>query len=161
VPGPGDGACCASHKADKVYTLQDGILAEVTPAGGDLVRVSAADLDGTAWTLTEVAEGQPVREDTEITIRFEDGAIAGSAGCNTFASSYSLGEDNPFLITLEPVTATRMACDDPIMNQETAYLSALETVSIWGYRFGDLVLRYTADDGTPALLIFAPAGNGR
>ncbi|MEZ4769571.1 MAG: hypothetical protein R2844_14215 [Caldilineales bacterium] len=30
VPGPSDGACCASHKANKVYALQDGMLAEVT-----------------------------------------------------------------------------------------------------------------------------------
>ncbi|MEZ4769572.1 MAG: META domain-containing protein [Caldilineales bacterium] len=124
------------------------------------MKVSAADLDGTDWALTEVAEGQPVLENTEITIRFEDGAISGSAGCNTYTSVYSLSEDNPFLITLEPVTATRMACDDPVMDQETAYLSALQTVSIWGYRFGDLALLYTADDGTPALLIFA-AGQQR
>lgn len=157
VPGPGDGACCPSHKANEVYALQDGKLAEVTAAGGEPVRISAAALDGTAWTLIQLADGRPVKEGTEITIWFEEGAISGTAGCNDYASAYTLSADNPFLITLEPVTATRMACPAPVMAQEAAYLGALETVTIWGYRFGDLVLRYTAADGSPALLFFAPA----
>ena len=157
VPGPGDGACCPSHKANKVFVMQDGTLVDVAAEGEELVKISSDDLDGTTWTLMQLAEDQPVLEDTEITIQFDDGDISGSAGCNKYTSAYSLDEDSPFLITLDPVIATRMACPDPIMEQETTYLSTLETVSIWGYRFGDLVLRYSAEDGTPALLIFTPA----
>ena len=70
--GPGDPACCSTHQARKTYALQEGKLVETTPQGGDLVKVSAADLDGTSWTLAELKDGQPALADAAVTINFED-----------------------------------------------------------------------------------------
>ena len=155
--GPGDAACCKSHKADKTYALQDGQLAEITGETEDLVRISADDLNGTSWTLVDLnLDQQPVLTDTEVTISFQDGQITGSGGCNTYNSSFTLGEDNPFVMTIDPVASTRKACPEPILNQETAFFTALQNVSLWGYQVGQLALSYRNDQGDFGTLIFAP-----
>lgn len=139
--GPGDGACCPSHMVEKTYALQAGQLAEVGD-GGEPVRVSAADLDGTSWRLVELGENEPVADDVEITIAFTGDQISGSGGCNNYTGSFTLSDDNPFLITFGPIAATRMLCPDPAGSAETAYVNALDATTIWGYNFGDLVLSY-------------------
>ncbi|HRW09110.1 MAG TPA: META domain-containing protein [Caldilineaceae bacterium] len=152
--GPGDGACCPSHMVQKTYALQEGQLAEVG-GGGEPVRVSAADLDGTSWRLVELGENEPVADEVEITIAFADGQISGSGGCNRYTGSFSLSDDNPFLVTFGPIAATRMLCPDPAGSQEAAYFNALGAATIWGYDFGDLVLSYGSGDARDRLLFTA------
>jgi hypothetical protein len=50
--GPGDGACCPTLKVLATYALQDGALAEV--GSEELGKISAADLNGTTWTLVDL-----------------------------------------------------------------------------------------------------------
>jgi heat shock protein HslJ len=154
--GPGDGDCCPSHKASKAYALQEGQLAEIAGEEGDLERISAADLNGTAWTLVELNYDTPTLADAEVTISFQGEQISGSGGCNTYNTSFILGEDNPFVMTVEPVISTQMACPEPIMDQESAYLMALEDAAQWGYQFGHLALYYLDAQGMPARLLYAP-----
>jgi heat shock protein HslJ len=154
--GPGDVACCGTHKAHKTYTLQDGKLAETTPEGGELVRVSAADLDGTTWTLAAPGYEQPAATDAEVTLSFADGQVSGSGGCNIYNGSFGLGEDNPFVITVGPLTSTDRSCPEPIGSQESAYLAALQGASRWGYEFGKLALYYAGGQDVESRLIFAP-----
>jgi heat shock protein HslJ len=156
--GPGDGACCPSYKARKTYALQEGRLAEIAGEDGDLERISAADLNGTSWTLLELNYDQPSLTESAVTISFMDGQITGSGGCNNYNSSFSLGEDNPLVMTVSPVVATRKACPEPILNQETAYFSALENASQWGYVIGRLALYYADDQAGLGRMLFAPAG---
>lgn len=156
-PGPGDGACCPSYKMGKAYALQDGLLAEVPAGGGEPVKVSGADLDQTAWALVEFGAGQPAQADAEVTLRFDGYRIGGSGGCNDYNTGFTLGADNPFVMTVQPVAATQMACPGPSADQETAYFAALPKVSQWSYWFGKLALYYLDDDGTLARLLFAPA----
>ena len=111
--GPGDVACCGMHKAHKTYALQDGRLVETTPAGGELVKVSAADLDGTSWTLLEIDGEEPALADAEVTLSFQDGQVSGSGGCNNYTGSFSLDEVNPFVMAIGPLAATQQACPDP------------------------------------------------
>ena len=153
--GPGDVACCGTHRATKTYALEQGKLVETTAAGGELVKVTAADLDGTSWTLLALDDVQPALADAEVTLSFQDGQVAGSGGCNDYTASFSLDEVNPFAMAIGPVAATRRACPDPVGAQEAAYFAALDKVSQWGYVFGQLAL-YTQDDG--GTMDFAPAG---
>lgn len=155
--GPGDVACCSSHKALKTYALRNGRLAEVAGKDQTLKRISAADLNGTSWKLLELSEGQPAPSDPPVTISFGDVRISGSGGCNTYSSSFNLGKDNPFIMTNGPVVATRKACPDPILKQETAFFTALERVSQWAYVYGRLALYYKDDSGKLNRLLFAPA----
>lgn len=157
VPGPGDGACCPSHKSRATYGLQDGPLAELSRTEVTDERVSAADLDGTRWVLTELGAGQLAVDGTEITVQFAGDQLSGTGGCNQYSGTFTLGADNPFVMTLSPLAVTAMACPDPIAAQESAYFAALQDVSLWGYYYGELALAYLGDDGTPDRLLFAPA----
>ena len=154
--GPGDVACCGTHNAHKTYALQDGRLAETAPEGGDLVKVSAADLDGMSWTLLAIDGEQPAPAESEVTLSFEDGQVSGSGGCNSYSGPFSLDEVNPFVMAIGPLTATERACPDPAGAQEAAYFAALDKVSQWAYVFGQLALDYQNDSGEQGRLLFAP-----
>lgn len=152
--GPGDADCCASYLTKKTYAFQNGKLAETSSGNAEPVRVSAADLDGSSWRLVELKENEPVADDVEITITFAGDKISGSGGCNKYNTSFALNDVNPFALIFGPIAATRMACPDPAGSQETAYFSALEKASLWGYDFGDLVIAYAGDGNERNLLRF-------
>jgi hypothetical protein len=60
-------------------------------------------------------------------------------------------------MTIEPIASTKKACPNPILDQETAYFTALENISLWGYRFGQLVLAYAdGEDSGLKWLLFTP-----
>jgi heat shock protein HslJ len=153
--GPGDGDCCPSHVTRRAYALQDGQLTEIAEEDAELVRVSAADLDGTSWRLVELGEDEPVADDVEITIAFAGDQVGGSGGCNSYTGSFSLSEDNPFVLIVGPIASTRMACPDPAGSQEIVYFSALEAASLWGYEFGGLVIAYGEGEERDRLLFEA------
>jgi heat shock protein HslJ len=154
--GPGDGDCCPSHKTRRVYTLESGKLVDISPEDQDLVRISAEDLNGTSWRLLELNYEEPALADSEVTISFQGNQISGSGGCNNYSSSFSLSEDNPWLMTVEPIVSTKVACPDPILNLENAYFMILESVSLWGYDHGKLALAYVDDQGNYSRMLFAP-----
>ena len=155
--GPGDVACCSSHKSPKTYSLENGKLVEVAGKDQALKRISAADLNGTSWTLLELTEGQPAPSDPQVTISFGEDRISGFGGCNNFTSRFSLGDVMPLVMTTSSVTATGKACPGPILGQETAYFTALQNVSHWGYVYGRLALYYKDDSGKLNRLLFALA----
>lgn len=152
VPGPGDGACCPSYKTTSSYAVQDGMLTAVG-ATTELEKITIADLQGTAWTLTSLGD-EPAAAEAQVTLLFQDGQLSGNGGCNNYNSSFTLNEDNPFVMTLGPIAATRMIC--PVGEQESAYLTALSKTSQWGYHFGRLALYYGDDQGGLARLLFVP-----
>lgn len=152
--GPGDVACCGAHKAHKTYALQDGRLVETSAAGGDLVKVSAADLDGTSWALAALNDDQPALAGAEVTLSFQDGQFSGSGGCNSYSASFSLSGDNPFVMAIGPLTASEKSCPEPAGSQESAYLAALSSVARWGYDFGRLALYYAGGQEVESRLLF-------
>lgn len=92
-----------------------------------------APMVGTLWELTGYDNGtggfSSVLRDTEITATFsDDGNLSGSAGCNNYTTSYQVSGGR---LTVGPVASTMMMCPGPrgIMDQETAYLAALQSAS--------------------------------
>ncbi|MEA2009877.1 MAG: META domain-containing protein [Actinomycetota bacterium] len=66
---------------------------------------------------------------TAPTLMFEDDNAAGNASCNQYGGSFELDGSS---LTFGPLISTEMFCGDPgIMDQETAYLAALESVDSW------------------------------
>lgn len=78
----------------------------------------------TGYNNAKEAVVSPV-PDTKLTVTFaEDGSVSGSSGCNTFTGEYKLEGD---ALTVGPLASTMMACEQPAMDQETQFLTAIQT----------------------------------
>ena len=80
------------------------------------------------WNLVSYNNGkgaiQTVITGTETTADFRaDWKLSGSGGCNQYSAEYTTTASNGITIT-QPIT-TLMACAEPVMQQETQYLSLL------------------------------------
>ena len=98
----------------------------------------AADpaLEGTEWTLVSGLDVE-MPDDAVPTLTLSDGSASGLGGCNTYTGDYQLDGDS---LSIGPVAATMMACEEPKMAVEQAYLPALEAVDAWSIDSGELVL---------------------
>ena len=102
-------------------------LVLLDPDGAEVLRYKIATPFGT-WRATGLLRGSVIESPiagTEITLRFgDDGRLAGSAGCNTYAATFTTDRG---AIEITPPAATMMACTSPggVMEQESAYLAAL------------------------------------
>jgi len=84
-------------------------------------------LAGTTWILTEL-NGEPLVPRSQITAQFnQGGVVSGSSGCNNYTAAYEV-DGNNITFNTSPAATTLMACPEPIMEQETAYLEALAVV---------------------------------
>jgi len=154
APGPGDPACCPSWNLRKVFSLENGRLVE--QSSEELSKVSLDDLSGTSWRLVDLnLDQEPVLPETEITLRFDDHEISGSAGCNDYNTTVS-GDDLPQTFMVSQIATTAKVCSEPISNQETNYLSRLAKVVAWRYDFSYLALTYKLGEGDLRQLLFAP-----
>ncbi|MCX5494963.1 META domain-containing protein [Kaistia dalseonensis] len=103
-----------------------------------------------AWLLTEIG-GKPsvATVKTRITI-VKDGAVSGTGGCNRISTMAKIDGST---ITFEPASATMMACPEPAMAQEQAFLKALGATKAWRREGGTLIL---LDAAGKSLASFAP-----
>jgi heat shock protein HslJ len=105
-----------------------------------------ADLSGTDWDLLGYNNGKEafvsVILDTTITASFgTDGKLNGSAGCNTYSADYTLTGEQ---ISIGPAVTTRMFCaGEGVMEQEMAYLQALEKAATYRIE-GELLTLFDA-----------------
>lgn len=76
-------------------------------------------------------------EDTTLSATFRLTQVGGSAGCNTFAGTYGT---NGNVVAIGPLATTQMACDEDVMEQETAFLAALGGIGFVEPRGNTLLL---------------------
>jgi heat shock protein HslJ len=81
-------------------------------------------------TVTSVLPG------TELNVAFGVVSIGGFSGCNTFSGVYGTNGD---VVAIGKLGTTMMACDQPVMDQETAFLAALQGGSRIDIRASDRV----------------------
>ena len=138
------------------YQIVDGNL-EIADADGNVILVFQeqipTSLTGTTWYATGVNNGrggvQSLVIGTEITAIFgEDGNLSGSAGCNNYATQYTIDGDS---ISIGPAAMTMMMCAEPegVMEQEMAYATALSNATVYSIQGDTLELR----DGDGALQV--------
>ncbi len=124
------------------FEIDAGQLIFFDQAGETILVFDAAEplsLPGRLWNVLMYNNGKEavvsVVLGSKITAYFsEDGQLSGNAGCNNYSAAYEIDGDQ---ITIGPAITTRMACAEPegVMEQETAYLAALEMAS--SYQFED------------------------
>ena len=135
----------AHHVITRGFPTELEVLVDDVATGSP--PISAEGLEDTTWVL--ISYGEPkylksVLPNTEITIEFvsADGSVRGSAGCNSYGGGYDVDQDN--LTFRGPLMSTEMACDEPIMNQETEYLEALRAAV--NYKIEGNQLQITSSD---------------
>lgn len=128
-------------------------------ARGQEAKGDLESLFGTSpWrlvSLTVAGESHAVPLDTGVFSLNLEGRMAGSVGCNQMVFG---GELEPAgTAKFGPVTATLMACPEPAMSLERAFVGGLEAVEAYEVQEGTITLR-----GTDAVLVFEalspPAG---
>ncbi len=114
-------------------------------AGGETLLVFDAaprnPLRG-AWSVTDyqTAPGSvhAVMADTKLTVTFGLTSVGGFAGCNSFDGTYGT---NGNVVRVGRLATTLLACDEAVMAQETAFLDALQGLSIIEYRGSTVLLK--------------------
>jgi heat shock protein HslJ len=120
------------------WSLANGRLALTSEAGATarLYQAPPPRLEGVTWEVTGYNNGReavvsPILG-TALTFSFAEGAVSGSAGCNTFRATYRAEGDR---IDIGPAAATRKHCaGEGVMEQERAFLAALEAAKVWTVR---------------------------
>jgi heat shock protein HslJ len=142
------------------YRLTNGRL-ELLASDGTVRATLAArsrELPGTSWNATGINNGRAavtsLVQGTHVTLAFgTDGRASGSAGCNNYTAPYTVDGS---VLRLGPAAATRLMCAQPgVMEQEQAFLKALETVATAQFDANLLFLR-TASDEIAAIFSRAP-----
>lgn len=139
------------HKA--VIIMDKGeIVSAVMDGKWDILRRVIITLEDTRWMLESYGDSdnpQAVLEDKEVTAEFSAGEVNGSAGCNSYFSSYEI--DGQY-ITIGPIAATEEYCMNPegIMDQEREYLELLLDTTT--FQIEDTQLTISSSDGQ--VLIF-------
>ena len=141
--------------------LKYGLIALALLGGVVLIAIAVnsggGELEGRTWVVTELSSGEASAapmEGTDLSATFEDGSVAGIAGCNNYFASYTTDGDS---ITIGPAGATLMFCAEPegVMEQEQAYLALLQSADSFDVdgetltliSGGTVVLRYVAAGG--------------
>ena len=103
------------------------------------------------WQATAIAYAEsdpiPVIEGTTPHIRFEDDRVSGDGSCNSFFGPF---EASGTSIRLGEMATTLMACLDAVMDQEQAFLEALESADSYSIAGSTLEMR----SGNSVLLLF-------
>ncbi|MEJ2311509.1 MAG: META domain-containing protein [Gemmatimonadales bacterium] len=149
--GPEDAACCPGELATLGW--------ELLPEGGMKVigvteepgRLSLETIGDTRWVLREWSLGETAPEEPAVTLRYDDERFTGTSGCNQYFAAVTLGE-MPGEVSVGRIGSTRMACPEPETAVETRFLSLLERVNTYGFMAGDLMLGYSTDDGSGAMI---------
>ncbi|GAB4495268.1 MAG: hypothetical protein Fur0016_03240 [Anaerolineales bacterium] len=114
-------------------------------------KPSAPSLAGTSWVLEQI-NGQPIVENTTPTLAFRnEKESGGNASCNTFGGEYEARDGK---LTFGPLVWTLMAClEAGVMEQETAYLAALQSATAYRIEGGKLLVLDASD---AVVLVFGP-----
>jgi heat shock protein HslJ len=108
--------------------------------GDDDAGGGGPPLEGTEWTLVS---GIDAPDDAVPTLTLADGTASGFGGCNQYSGGYELDGDS---LTIGPIAGTMMACEEPKMAVESAYLPALEAADAWAIDGDELVLSSSGDE---------------
>lgn len=114
---------------------------ELQGCGGD----PASLLQGAEWTVEEFGGKTPAK-DSKITLIFgADGSLSGSSSCNRLATSYKLTGES---LAIAQGAGTMMACEPPVMEQESAFLALLPQVNQFSVADDGALLLKLADGRT-------------
>ena len=131
----GDGATGMPHPST-VTVKHD--TSTVNGCGGE----PASLLMGEPWSVTDIAGTATSERRPTMTFQVT-GKVDGTSSCNRYSAPYRLSGEG---LTFGPAISTKMACQQPLMGQETRFLQLLARVARFEIS-SDGALRLVADDG--------------
>lgn len=105
----------------------------------------SATLEEASWRLTGLPGHMVPSGNGAPTARFEGGRVSGFSGCNRFTGGYTVDRDR---VTVGNLAGTMMACPEPAMAVEKAFLSAFSGTLVANVKGKRLSLTPAAG-GTP------------
>jgi len=119
----------------KIISL--ALIIGITGCATTMSTPKSADLSG-QWVIESI-DDRPVTEKSPAYIEFTpEGRAGGNASCNRFTGSYVLSGSN---LTFSKLASTKMMCPPALMDQETRFLAALESVAKVQLQDGLLLLQ--------------------
>ncbi len=142
------------------FTLDGRELTMLTTEGQRLVfradGRTGSELVG-EWVLTAVG-GAPAADLPRSTLSIaEGGSLSGTAGCNSFRGRYTIDDTE---IRVRRVLAGLGTCADHVMEQEVAFLAALEAGGSWSVDGDTLTIRDAGGDMSLTLRAVRPVMHG-
>jgi len=107
------------------------------------------NLTGQGWNLTLLMDKELVPGSSITALFTSAGKVGGSSGCNQYSGTYIVSGNK--LQISSPLASTMMACDQALMDQESAYLTALGGVKSFTISGDQLTLK---DANNQSLLVF-------
>jgi heat shock protein HslJ len=129
-------------------------VALLSGCGGEDNAPNAPTMVEGSWKL-ETLNGAAADATVPTTLSLNEGKATGNAGVNTFNGGYSAPSDG--VLTFSQIASTMMAGPDNAMQQEQAFLTALNDTKKFTTEDGALVLM---DDSDTKLAVLKAAGNG-
>jgi heat shock protein HslJ len=130
-------------QSSRYYTARNDQLTVFDASGAAVLLFDAAPKNPLLgrWNvdsyLVPPSTVQAPVEGTSLDVVFGLLSIGGFSGCNSFSGTYAT---NGNAVRVGPLATTRLACEQDVMDQETAFLSALQGVSFIDYRGSTLLL---------------------
>ncbi len=112
------------------------MLGAVAVAGLAMSAVEAQGLQGPTWRAEAIMGSAADKAASTIRIA-DDGRVSGSGGCNRIMGSATITGGN---IAFGGMGSTRMACAQPVMEQERNFLEALSAARSFRIADGRLTL---------------------
>ncbi|HQR57599.1 MAG TPA: META domain-containing protein [Burkholderiaceae bacterium] len=151
----------AALSGARTYRVAGGQLQLLGAEGALLAAFTAQSrsLAGTTWQVTGINNGRnalvSLVAGSTVTLQFlADGKVAGSAGCNQYTARYEA--EGAKLRILAPASTRRMCPDSGVMEQEQAFLKALEAVTTMRMEGNRVELR----DAQGAMQVVAAKSSG-
>ena len=117
--------------------------------------LSLAELDGSEWVLTDFAWDEPAPAEPEVTLVFEEGKIAGRAGCNNYFGGIEETGETATGISIGHLGSTRMMCPEEIMAVEDRFFRQLAGATSYSFLAGHLALSWQGDQ-SGGVMLFRP-----
>ena len=89
------------------------------------------------YNVTEIGTTTSFEKVPYISFFALDKTIKGNTGCNSYFGNYTL---DLYALSFNNIASTEMACDQPIMDVENAFMNALNSTGSYQIQNGELTL---------------------
>ncbi len=152
-----EGAYLALLDSSRFFTSRRDTLTIYDEIGSTILVFDAAPRNALLgrWQVDsfETSPGtvSAILPDTELEVVFGIGSVGGFAGCNSFSGTYGT---NGNVVRVGQLATTRIACAQEVMDQEAAFLEALQGIALIEPRADSVNL--TDLDGALAVALIRP-----